>query len=213
MSERNEIANNWLHKYNLKARLQIDCEPKRSNLEEREMTKPRNRPVTPEALSDAQDEFQNESDRGCALLGAAQVEHLLGQAIQKHLERGEETGQRLLLAPDAPLGTFSSRTLAAYSLGIIGPTTKGDIDVIRDIRNDFAHTVASLDFSNQSIAGRCNNLKLPYWFERKYGEDVMKLLSTPRMLFITAVVMITGDLKVLVGLRTSESDEPPVTKT
>lgn len=172
------------------------------------MAKLRNKPVTAQDLSDAHAEFQNESDRGCVLLGAAQVDFLLAKAIEKRLARGNEVSKTLLFETNAPIGTFASRITVAYALGIIGPKTKADLGVIRDIRNDFAHTVGSLDFSNRSVADRCKNLQLPKAFASKHGREVQAIMSKVRMMFVTAVVMISGELKIITGFHSYDEKEP-----
>ena len=172
------------------------------------MSKLRKRPVTNVQLLEAQEEFQNESDRGCALLGAAQVDYLLGKAIEMRLERREETKQALLFDPMAPLSSFSARTLAAYAMRIIGPITRSDIDIIRDVRNDFAHTVGSVDFGEPSIARRCMSLQHPRLFASAHGHEVESIIFNPRMMYVTAVVFFAGDLKVFVGYRDRKDDKP-----
>ena len=69
-------------------------------------------------LEDALEIFQDESDRACAVLGAAHIDYLLAKAILKALPNGQELAKRLLDAPNAPLHSFSARIDIAHAMGL-----------------------------------------------------------------------------------------------
>jgi hypothetical protein len=48
----------------------------------------------------------------------------------------------------------------AYCLGLIGPHIRDDLDIVRGIRNDFAHGHREITFDEASIRDRCLNLSL-----------------------------------------------------
>jgi mannitol operon repressor len=58
---------------------------------------------------------------------------------------------------NAPLGTLSTRTAAAFSLGLISEREYKETNVLRRIRNEFAHEVHR-SFADQDIRDLCNNL-------------------------------------------------------
>ncbi len=65
-----------------------------------------------------------------------------------------------LMGIDRPLGTLWSRIRLAYCLGLIGPDTYHDLEVIREVRNLFAHRCTPLKLESPRITARLNNLKL-----------------------------------------------------
>lgn len=100
-------------------------------------------------------------------MGAALVENALVHAIKVCLDDDSDVGQ-LFYEDKAPFGTFYARIVAAKSFGLVSARLADDLHVIRDIRNQFAHAVLSLDFKNQDIAAECEKLKrFPDWPELK----------------------------------------------
>jgi len=155
---------------------------------------------SPDQLEDILDVFQSESDRACAVLGAAYLDYLLAKAIIKAMPRGEEIAQKLLYDPFAPLGTFSSRIEAAYGLGLIYNEIRSDLHTIRDLRNDFAHAVEIHSFEqNDHIRDLTSNLKLGTRFAQRYKEPHRSNLLSPRNVFISTVVELQDELRVLAG--------------
>ena len=105
-------------------------------------------------------ELEKESDRGMALLAASYLEFLLGSlVITKMLVEPSEAQKMLLEGPNAPLATFSSRIDMAYCLGLLNHDQKRDLNLIRKIRNVFAHEFMRVSFDTPQIASRCNELK------------------------------------------------------
>lgn len=103
-------------------------------------------------------EFMRESDRGVALVSAAMIDDLLGRCIRAFLLDRPET-ERLLNGFNAPLGTLSARTAAAFALGLLHERDYRDCETIRKVRNEFAHNV-HVKFTDQKITDLCSNLWL-----------------------------------------------------
>jgi len=106
-------------------------------------------------------EFRDESDRAAAVLAAAYLDHLLGELISATMTaEPEEVEEMLFQKGNGPLGTFSARIDTAYCLGLLSRDERGDLHLIRKIRNDFAHKLAGMSFEGtQTIANRCRELK------------------------------------------------------
>src|SRR6185295_5813555 len=65
-----------------------------------------------------------------------------------------------LLGSTGPLGTFAAQILLAHALDWISYDVWSDLDTVRTIRNDFAHSFDhELSFSDQSVSDRCRNLR------------------------------------------------------
>lgn len=105
----------------------------------------------------ATDEMHQGTDRVAAIIGAALVENSLRHGIECHLE---DISDRNALFHDAgaPFGTFRARIVAGKAMGLIGEKAAIDLDIIRDIRNQFAHALLSLSFNNELIAAECERL-------------------------------------------------------
>jgi hypothetical protein len=98
-----------------------------------------------------------ESDRGAVLIAATLIDDLLGQAILAFLVDHKETG-RLLDGFNAPLGTFASRILAAFALGLLSEEEYRECEIIRKVRNLFAHNIHT-SFEDQKVKDLCAKVK------------------------------------------------------
>src|SRR5690348_9432004 len=100
-------------------------------------------------------EFQGESDRACAILGAVILDEQLRALLEAFCIDDSGAVAKLFKGPAAPLATFSSRTSAAYALGLVPRSERRDLDLIRHIRNAFAHQLHGLSFESDEIKSRC----------------------------------------------------------
>jgi len=62
---------------------------------------------------------------------------------------------------DGPIGNFSPKIMIAYALGIFGPSTRHDLDLVRLMRNQFAHCRKPLSLSIPQVSGVCDHLLIP----------------------------------------------------
>jgi mannitol operon repressor len=95
--------------------------------------------------------------RGAVLISCGFLEEQLKEillAIMIEVSAAKE----LAVGSNAPLGTFSSRTSAAYALGLITEDEHHDLMLMRRIRNEFAHQVETT-FDTPSVIDRCKLLK------------------------------------------------------
>jgi mannitol operon repressor len=102
-------------------------------------------------------DFQKESDRGGALVGAALLDTRLERLLLSHMVEGKVTNE-LVIGRNAPLGTFSSRINACFALGLITTLERHDLNLVRNIRNEFAHREHGLTFEDEKIKGLCSSL-------------------------------------------------------
>jgi DNA-binding MltR family transcriptional regulator len=59
-----------------------------------------------------------------------------------------------------PLSDFASEILMARALGIIGPLTQSYLDIVRSVRNAFAHTPRDIKFTTKEVHDLC--VQLPH---------------------------------------------------
>jgi DNA-binding MltR family transcriptional regulator len=104
-------------------------------------------------------ELYKSNDRACVIVGAVFLEIQLEQLLLNFLVDDKEKVEKLFDF-NQPLGSFSSKISMAYCLGLIGSVLFDDLTIIRNIRNDCAHELQAIDFTNQSIAAKCKNFKL-----------------------------------------------------
>lgn len=105
--------------------------------------------------------LRQETDRGCALFAAAYIDNALKHLLSASLV-DFHTKEADLFEHNGPLGTFSGRTKIAFYIGKISASCRRDIDTIRKIRNDFAHSADPLTFENEAISQRCRNLRYSF---------------------------------------------------
>jgi DNA-binding MltR family transcriptional regulator len=102
--------------------------------------------------------LQEESDRACAVLGAAMLDEVLGYLIQSAM--AEEAPQSLFEGY-GPIASFSARIDISLGLGLISRDERHDLHLIRKIRNAFAHdTDHGLSFASEAIAQRVAELMI-----------------------------------------------------
>jgi len=94
--------------------------------------------------------FASESDRGAALVAAAMIDEALKSLLTKRLLPPYKK-DRNLLGRDRPLSSFSARIDAAFQMGLISRYLARDLNLIRSIRNEFAHHPFECTFESPKV--------------------------------------------------------------
>lgn len=113
---------------------------------------------TAEDLAQFVEELKRETDRGLPLVGAALVDDRLTATLRAFFCEVPSAG-KLLDEPNAPLGTFSSKTDACYALGLIDDFEYNEIGLVRKVRNEFAHAKHGMSFAAPRVQGLCSSLR------------------------------------------------------
>jgi len=100
-------------------------------------------------------------DQAVALVATAWVERNLERVIRSRMVRLTKTRYRELFVALGPLASLSAKTKLAYAMRIVGRTGVTDLDLIREIRNQFAHSFHPLTFRTREIAKACRRLRTP----------------------------------------------------
>lgn len=109
-----------------------------------------------------QDELWGENDRAFALLQSVELENSLRQLFAIKFRPGLNSEERrMLYGPDSSLGSFAAKIGLAYALEYIGPITRDDLELVRLIRNSFAHSARPLSFKLGVVADVCAKLQFP----------------------------------------------------
>lgn len=127
--------------------------------------------------------FQKETDRGAALVGAAMLDARLERILSLCLI-DNKAKKDLLCGSSAPLGTFSAKINICSALGFITQKEYEEINLIRKIRNEFAHQLDEITFSQKPICDYCLQLKAD-------TPDDLKGKKEYRSLFINSVILTT----------------------
>jgi hypothetical protein len=97
-------------------------------------------------------QIQNEENaRGSALLAATNADVALTQAIYQIL-RVNDDDKEALVKQGAPLNNFSQRITMGRILGIYSIDTEYNLDLLREIRNAFAHAHVPITFETKEVA-------------------------------------------------------------
>jgi hypothetical protein len=120
-------------------------------------------------LSDKEKELANEvarfilkvageSDRAAVIIGAARLDVGLEGLLKKVMSH-HPGSQDSLFDQDRALGSFAPRIALAYRLGLISDEFEHALQMIRKIRNDFAHSIEDARLSDPSHKSRLAELK------------------------------------------------------
>lgn len=87
-----------------------------------------------------------------AILGAVMVEYELDSCLRPRLHRNDDSSWLMLVEDNGPLGTFHQKILAGYALGLYDDRTRKNLNIVKHIRNRFAHSQRVIDFSHEDIS-------------------------------------------------------------
>jgi mannitol operon repressor len=99
----------------------------------------------------------DETSRGRALVAASLIDEMLDELLRSFLLDGRTT-KRLFDGANAPLSTLSAKSLMCRSLCLISSFEFEDIELVRRIRNEFAHSVLC-SFDDEKIRDWGKKLK------------------------------------------------------
>lgn len=98
--------------------------------------------------------LHKESDRGSALVAGAFLDLTLETLLRARFS-SRVKGRAKLLEPlfegFGPLSTFSSKIRISYAIDLLQDWVASDLDVIRSIRNEFAHNLELTSFRDPRI--------------------------------------------------------------
>jgi DNA-binding MltR family transcriptional regulator len=106
-------------------------------------------------------ELANESDRGVVLVGSSLLEENLELVLRAVMRQHEKIVKEVidpLFQGFGAFATFSAKVKSCYAFNLIDETTFNDLDTIREIRNEFAHSYRTASFSNQNIKDKVADL-------------------------------------------------------
>lgn len=131
-----------------------------------------------------------DSDRAVVLILTAWLDDAITQMIKTTLVNDKKVVEDMF-RHDAALGTFSSKIGMAYLTRRISRAVYDELQTIRGIRNDFAHSRDDLRFTEESIRDRCKNLYLSALKDKRKNVS-QRTVFNPRDAFIATGIGILG---------------------
>lgn len=106
--------------------------------------------------------FSKESDRGVTLIVSAFFDATLERLLRARFS--SRTGKAMGLVEPlfegfGPLATFSAKIRFAYAIDLLQDWIASDLDLIRRIRNEFAHSFELAAFTNPTITQKVEQLQ------------------------------------------------------
>lgn len=98
--------------------------------------------------------------RGAAILLAVHVESALEVTLERRL-RIPRQNLANVFGFGSPMGTFDRKIRMAYAIRLLTDATYNNLDVVRKIRNAFAHAIVPLSFEMKEITAACDLLIIP----------------------------------------------------
>lgn len=102
----------------------------------------------------------DESDRGAAIVGAALLEDALVTKLKNSmsLEQMSQKQVKDVFDLNGPLSNFSAKISIAFAFGLIDKKTFDDLQIVRKLRNKFAHSSTELSFDDEEVKSQINNM-------------------------------------------------------
>lgn len=154
-------------------------------------------------------EFQGESDRAAAVLAAAYLDEQLKDLLTAAFTVDSKGAE--LLDVNQPLGSFGPRIAISEAVGLITAPERRDLDLLRKIRNDFAHKLHGMSFADQRVASRCAAFECIDDFLRTQVAVPVEYVSDPRSRFNLAASLLAWYIRLRVAaVKPFPAPRPPL---
>lgn len=107
-----------------------------------------------------------------AIIGALTVEHELELSIKARLRKiSQEEWETILSDHEGPLGSFDRKIKFAGYLGILDASVQTNLDIIRNVRNRFAHTKRLITFEHSFVADELTKIVSHKGQRKKFAQS------------------------------------------
>lgn len=105
--------------------------------------------------------YTSGSDRATVVMFGSFVEDHLGRLLASIMRPDLNSKDRQQIFEfEGAVGTFSSKIVMAYALKLIGPITRSDLNLVRFLRNEFAHSRMPFGFRTPEVRAVCSHLQI-----------------------------------------------------
>lgn len=128
-------------------------------------------------------ELESESDRGVAILGISLLDYRIQELLLHLLVPIKESEEVVKRAP------FLGRLTLALAIGLIERAEYEECNLLRKIRNEFAHLFAHrFSFTEPKVAALCRQLRFYYFTEEESPEEAESIEQMPTEAALNALV-------------------------
>jgi hypothetical protein len=113
--------------------------------------------ILPEQDNGILEELAQQSDRSAAIVAAACLEDRLASLLRGAFEEQTDAANRMLGGYGA-LASFRAKIDMGLLLGLYDKDAHKKLNIIKEIRNEFAHNPSAASFNSQRISDLCGNL-------------------------------------------------------
>ena len=107
-------------------------------------------------------EVQLADDYAAAMISSSLMDTMLRYLIAAHLiPMGSDREEKIFGDPFGVLNSFSAKIEMSYAMGLIGPATRGALEIVRKIRNFFAHYASQVKFDSPEVLVECRKIRTP----------------------------------------------------
>lgn len=132
------------------------------------------------------DALSEESDRACVILVASWIDRFLRIKLAQEFSKGNSNARAALFSSNGPFATFSAKLNAVFCADWIDSDVYHDLQVIRRLRNEFAHSIDSHTLHDEPFPAMVAKLRVP---ERQFHDwGQLSAVATD-----TGVVLFTGE--------------------
>jgi mannitol operon repressor len=133
-------------------------------------------------------ELNKQTDRGAAIIAAAVIEEILEIVILKRVRPlSNSRYESLFSGPNAVTGTLSAKIAMGFALSLYNEAGFKQLDMIREVRNKFAHRIEAITFEHPEILE----------IYKRYPATEAQLKAAPRDRFMLGFSSISMYLYVL----------------
>lgn len=112
--------------------------------------------------------YHKDSDRAAGVLAASYLDDYLKRRLEQTLVDHKEC--RSLFKGMNPLSSFKARTEIAFAVGLLSESIHDDLNLIREVRNKFAHHPDEISFETKEIKDLCDRLSTARGIPTERGE-------------------------------------------
>lgn len=111
-----------------------------------------------------------ESDRAKVVLVAAWIDHFLEIKLMNEFSKGNADARKRLFNSSGPFANFAAKLDTAFCAGWIDADVHHDVRIIKKLRDDCAHTIASISLNDERIRTLFENFRVPQRQYYDWGE-------------------------------------------
>jgi hypothetical protein len=125
-----------------------------------------------------------------AILGAGLVEHELEVQLRRRFLRNDDTTWSELTGDQGPLGSLFAKIATGYAFRLFGEELRTNLDIVRVIRNQFAHSKKPFDFSHPLIIKELGKTREIAGFRKDFRSWVRHNAHGPQSAYLSLCVLL-----------------------